>query len=254
MARRTPRSTPRRPPEAAPRPPARLDGVDALRGLAILAMVAYHFAFDLRHFGVIRADFENGAVWLAARGTIVTSLLLLVGISLVLAGRARVPFPAFAKRVAIIAACALAASAASYLVYPSTFITFGILHFIAVASLLARPLAGRPAAALALGIVVLVTGLTLSHSFFDTRATSWIGFTTRKPPTQDYVPLFPWLGVVLAGIALGHALAARAFAPVARLARTPRWVRWLGRHSLAVYMVHQPLLMGAIWLALALMR
>ena len=79
------------------------------------------------------------------------SFLLLVGISLVLAERASVPFTAFAKRVAIIAACALAASAASYLVYPSTFITFGILHFIAVASLLARPLATRPALALALG-------------------------------------------------------------------------------------------------------
>ena len=68
------------------------------------------------------------------------------------------------------------------------------------------------------------------------------------------MPLFPWLGVVLLGIALGHALAARAFAAIAPLGRAPSWLRAMGRHSLAVYMVHQPILMGAIWLALAIGR
>ena len=67
-----------------------------------------------------------------------------------------------------------------------------------------------------------------------------------------WVPLFPWLGVVLAGIALGHALAARDFRPVAFLARTPTALRWMGRHSLAIYMVHQPLLIGALMVAVRL--
>lgn len=233
---------------------ARLPAIDALRGCAILAMIAYHFAFDLRYFGVLRADFENDPFWLTARAAIVSSFLLLVGISLVLAARAQVPPHVFGKRVAVIAACALAASAASYALFPATFITFGILHFIAVASLLARPAAERPRVALLLGALALAAGLLLSHPFFDTRATSWLGFTTHKPATQDYVPLFPWLGVVLLGIALGHALAARGFVPVAPLARTPAWLRWLGRHSLAVYMVHQPMLMGMLAGVLALIR
>lgn len=251
MARK-PKRAARGAPAAAPS--MRVPAVDALRGIAILAMIAYHFAFDLRFFGVIRADFENDPFWLCARAAIVSSFLLLVGVSLVLAERARAPPSAFAKRVAVIAACALAASAASYAIYPSTWITFGILHFIALASILLRPLAARPRLALVLGVAALVAGLTLSHSFFDTRATSWIGFTTHKPATQDYVPLFPWLGVALLGIALGHALAARAFAPIAALARSPQWLRCAGRHSLAVYMVHQPVLMGAIWLALRAVR
>ncbi|GIK87794.1 MAG: hypothetical protein BroJett026_32750 [Betaproteobacteria bacterium] len=254
MARRK-----RRPPPAAGGPapdasPLRVPAVDALRGLAILAMIAYHFAFDLRFFGLSRADFENDPFWLGARAAIVTSFLLLVGISLVLAHRARVAWPAFARRVAIVAACALAASAASYALFPATYITFGILHFIALASLLARPLAARPRLALALGAGALAGGLAFSHPFFDARATSWIGFTTRKPATQDYVPLFPWIGVVLAGIALGAALARRSFAPVAGLDRLPAALRWLGRHSLLVYMVHQPLLMGALWAVVALAR
>jgi uncharacterized membrane protein len=77
---------------------------------------------------------------------------------------------------------------------------------------------------------------------------------THKPVTEDYVPLFPWTGVVLLGIAAGHLLWRHAFAPLAWLARAPAPLRWLGRHSLVVYMVHQPLLLGALWLALRMAR
>ena len=228
----------------------RIEGIDTLRGLAIVAMIAYHFAFDLRFFGLIRADFENDPFWLGARAAIVSSFLLLVGVSLVLARELNVPTRRFARRVALIGVCAGAATVGSYAVFPERFIYFGILHCIAVASVLARPLAGRPLLAMALGIAVIAAGLVLSHPFFDTRATSWIGFNTVKPATEDFVPLFPWLGVVLLGIALGHGLVRRDFAPVAPLARAPQALRWLGRHSLVVYMLHQPLLLGVLWLVL----
>jgi len=232
-------------------PPAanRIEGIDTLRGIAIVAMIAYHFTFDLRYFGVIRADFENDPFWLGARAAIVSSFLLLVGVSLVLARQFSVPTARFARRVAIIALCALAATIGSYAIFPERFIYFGILHLIVVASVVGRPLAGRPVLALALGVVAIMAGLVVSHPFFDTRATSWVGFNTVKPATEDFVPLFPWIGVVLLGIALGHELVRRDFSPVAPLARAPQALRWLGRHSLAVYMVHQPLLMGILALA-----
>ena len=227
----------------------RVKAVDALRGIAILAMIAYHFAFDLRFYGITRSDFEGDPFWLAARATIVTSFMLLVGLSLRLAHEAGVPGRRFARRTALIAACALAATIASYLVFPQRFIYFGILHCIAVASVLALPLAARPGLAFALGVAAIVAGLSFSHPFFDSRATSWLGFNTAKPPTEDFVPLFPWLGVAMVGIALGASLSRRAFAPVAAIGRAPAALRWLGRHSLAVYMVHQPLLLGVLWLA-----
>jgi uncharacterized membrane protein len=245
---------PGRVPGAAPadRTGMRVPAIDTLRGIAILAMIAYHFAFDLRFFGLIAADFENDPFWLGSRAIIVSAFLALVGVSLVLADRAGASFARFARRLAVVALCALAASLASYFIYPKTYIYFGILHCIVVSSLIARPLVRRPGLALAGAIAVIALGLAFSHPGFDTRATSWIGFTTVKPPTQDFVPLFPWLGVVLAGVAFGAWLDRRGWQPLRGLATAPAWLRFLGRHSLAVYMIHQPILMGALWLSLRL--
>lgn len=232
----------------------RVPAIDALRGLAIVAMIAYHFAFDLRFFGVTRADFENDPFWLAARGTIVAAFLFLAGISAVLAVRAGVAGLRFARRIGVIALCAIAASVASYVIFPQTFIYFGILHCIAVSLVIARPLVRVPAICVALGVMSIISGLVFSHPWFDARWTSWIGFTTQKPATQDFVPLFPWLGVVLLGVGAGHALAASGFRALAALQRSPAALRAMGRHSLAIYMIHQPILMASLWLALNLVR
>lgn len=226
---------------------ARIDAIDALRGIAIVAMIAYHFAFDLRFFRLIQADFENDPFWLGARASIVTSFLLLVGVSLVLAARPVIAWRKYARRIGVIAACAALASAGSAIVYPQTFIYFGILHCIALSSVLALPFIARPVPAAFAGAAIVTAGLAASHPAFDPRPLSWIGFTTTKPPTQDYVPLFPWFGVVLLGIAAGHALRIARFADVLENTRFPTPLPLLGRHSLLVYMVHQPLLMGALW-------
>ena len=113
-----------------------------------------------------------------------------------------------------------------------------------------RPLAGRPWIALALGIAIVAAGNLFASPAFDSRALGWIGFMTGKPITEDYVPLFPWTGVMLIGVAAGHALARTRLRACSRRSRGfPAFVHWLGRHSLAVYMVHQPLLLGALWIA-----
>lgn len=227
----------------------RVGGIDALRGFALCLMFVYHFAFDLRFYRVIAADFEHDIFWLAFRAVIVSAFMALVGVSLVLVDRAATPSLHRWKRVGVIAVCALAATVGSWIVFPQSFIYFGILHSIAVASVLAWPLARRPGWALAIGGAIVIAGLLWSHPLFDNRAASWIGFTTAKPPTEDFVPLAPWAGVTFVGIALGHALARTQFRPLARLNAAPAWLRWLGRHSLVVYMVHQPILLGLLWLA-----
>src|SRR5262249_32905449 len=107
----------------------------------------------------------------------------------------------------------------------------------------------RPIAALVIGAAIIVAGVTVAHPAFDRFSLGWIGFMTSKPYTEDYVPLFPWAGVVFCGIAAGHALVRNRFAVLAPLDRSPRWLTWAGRHTLAIYMLHQPVLIGALWLA-----
>lgn len=226
----------------------RIVGLDALRGIAIVAMIAYHFCFDLRWFGVARFDLEHDVAWIAARSAILGTFLLVAGASLALAARRDDFARGFARHVAIISAAALLVSVASYAAFPATFIWFGVLHAIAVSLLLAFPLARRPRIAAALGAVVVLAGVALSHPAFDTRALGWLGFMTHKPATEDYVPLAPWSGLLLIGIAFGAALA-QAPEPLAPLARGPRVLPWLGRHSLLVYLVHQPILVALLWLA-----
>ncbi len=232
---------------AHPPPAQRLAAIDGLRGMALCLMIVYHFAFDLVWFHVLHADFNHDPFWLGYRGIVVTLFLGLVGVSLVLARRAQPGPRAFWRRVALIAACAVLVSGASYVAFPQTFITFGVLHCIAVSSILAQPLVDSPRLSLVTGIAIVAIGNTLHLPLFDTPWLHWIGMMTHKPATEDYVPLFPWLGVVLLGVAAGHWLLARETIAIAALDRaTPAWLAWLGRHSLLVYLVHQPLLLGAL--------
>jgi uncharacterized membrane protein len=210
-------------------------------------MLGYHFAFDLNWFGVFRADFNNDVLWLSLRAVIVSSFLLLTGTSLVLAQRAHMRRRRYWQRIALITVCALLVTAGSYFAFPQTFITFGILHCIALSSLLAWPLVRFPLAALLAGLAIIEIGLQVRLPAFDAPWLNWVGLMTHKPATEDYVPLFPWLGVVLVGVAAGGWLARKEYRPLRPLSRVaPLWLNWLGRHSLLVYMVHQPVLLGML--------
>ena len=229
----------------------RLPAVDALRGLAILAMVTYHLCFDLQYFGVARWDFYRDPVWLNARTVILSSFLLIAGVSLVLADRDGQSPTRFWRNVGNIAACAVLVSAASYALFPASWIWFGVLHAIVVSLIIARPLVRRPLLALVIGAFAIAAGNLYTHRLFDERALGWLGFMTAKPRTEDYVPLFPWTGVLLVGVTAGRALVRSEFRPIHLAATWPRWVAWLGRHSLATYMIHQPVLMGVLFLVVA---
>src|SRR5688572_15752760 len=123
-------------PAAAASRPARLPAIDAARGVAIVAMVVYHFAWDLGFFGFISADVGGDLGWRIFARSIAGSFLALVGVSLVLATRNGLNRGRFLRRLGVIAAAAAAITLVTRIVFPETYIFFGILHAIAVSSVL----------------------------------------------------------------------------------------------------------------------
>ncbi len=233
-----------------PNSASRLRLVDALRGFAVAQMIVYHFIYDLAYFGWVNLAMTRDQPWIAWRTAIVTQFLLLVGVSLVLRTSFKPSAADFWKRWAQIAAAALLVSVGSWMVFGQRFIYFGILHFVAAALLLARPLVRLKAWNIPLGIVCILIGLAYTNEFFNTPPATIVGFMTFKPRTEDYVPLFPWIGVVLIGAGLA-ALWQRAQwrIPEALIPlndRAPRWLLFLGTWALTVYLVHQPILLGAM--------
>lgn len=229
-------------------PSLRLQSVDALRGLAIALMIAYHFCYDLTYFGFARFDFFNDPFWLHARTFILSLFLLVAGISLTLATRDGVRLPPYLTRLGIIAGCAALISITSHLMFGPRWIFFGVLHFIVAASVLGLAFVRRPRTALLCGLALIALDRVFAHPLFDQPWLQWVGLMTYKPPTEDYVPLIPWFGVVLGGIFLGHASWLRN-AAIQRLgdAAPLRPLAFAGRHSLLIYMLHQPVLMGLLW-------
>ena len=228
-----------------PPPPSRSDRLDALRGAAIVWMAAYHFCFDLNHFGWIHQDFYRDPAWTWQRTAIVSLFLFCAGGGQALAVQAGQSNGRFWRRWAQVLACALLVTASSWFMFPDSWISFGVLHGIALMLLLLRlGLARLPdAALLLLAAVAVAAPQWLQHPAFDTRWTNWVGLVTHKPPTEDYVPLLPWLGAMLLGFAVTRAR------PVLWRGGAPRPLAVLGRWSLSFYMVHQPVLIGLLMAA-----
>ena len=231
--------------------PTRYPALDALRGVALLAMFAYHFSFDLNYFGAIRQNFYQDPFWIGCRTLILSGFLLLVGMSLTLANQDGVRWPAFWRRFGQVAGCALLVSIGSYLMYPQSWIYFGVLHHIALASLLGLAFLHFDWVNLCLGLALIVLGVLIKLPLLDAPQLNWIGLMTHKPITEDYVPMLPWFGVVLIGIFLGKRFLAghfewmKAWRPATGASRL---LALTGRHTLLLYMLHQPVFIGLLYL------
>lgn len=231
---------------------ARYQVLDVARGLAIGMMVVFHIAWDLYYFGFSRTDVTTDLGWVLFQKVVLSSFLLLVGAGLVLGHGSGIRWRSFWRRLAILVGAALLVTAGTYWMFPDYFVFFGVLHAIALFSLMALPLLGLPApAVLAAGAGVVALSFAISDPVFSSRELGWIGFWPTSPPTSDVVPIFPWFGVVLIGMGLMRLLLASPWN--ARLrgfsSREPlvRGIAFVGRWSLPVYLLHQPLLIAAFY-------
>lgn len=223
--------------------------IDIARTLALIGMVAFHFRFDLVIFGVLPPSVTATPFFYWHARLVAGSFLFLAGLSLWLAHGSGIIWRAFWLREGKLIAAAALVSIATYLAMPVTWIFFGILHAIAFCSLLALPFLHLPAlVTLGAGAAVMAASYHLPELVqWNHPGLRWIGLQTVPTPSMDLEPLIPWFGPLLLGVGTGQFLASlwpRLARPETPLSRA---LAWPGRHSLIIYLAHQPILMGLIW-------
>ncbi|MGD9913662.1 MAG: DUF1624 domain-containing protein [Rhizobiaceae bacterium] len=230
----------------------RIEAVDLARGIALMAMTVYHFTWDLEFFGYVHQGLTAEFGWKLFARCIASSFLFLVGVSLVLAHGNGIRWPGYWRRLAMVVGAAAAISLLTWFAFPSNWIFFGILHQIAFASLAGLLFLRVPALlTLLVAAGVIAAPFFLRSEAFDHRMLAWVGLATFDPRSNDYVPVFPWFGAVLAG--MGVAKIAVWTGVTNHLAGLSlggwsRPLRFVGRHSLAYYLIHQPAMIAALWL------
>ena len=237
--------------DRARRPSGRVDAVDCARGLALIGMAVYHLTWDLADFRLVSPNLPFTPGMRLLSHVVASVFLALVGVSLVLAHRKGFDRPAFWRRFAIVAGAAALVTTGSVAFAPGEGIFFGILHCIAVASLIAAPFVAAPAwASLAVGLAAIAAPFVVHSTLFDPPWFLWIGLGEALPNTLDWRPLLPWAGVVFLGLSLARAPGAMAW-----LTSPGRWraesapsraACFAGRHSLPIYLIHQPILIGLL--------
>ena len=241
---------------AAEKAGGRIPALDVARGAALVAMFAYHLVWDFAHFGYIDARTPFSPDMQLFSYVIASSFLFISGLSLALARRRPFDWRVYWMRLALIAGAAALVTAASWLLFPDALIFFGILHCIAAASLLALPFLFLPwPAALAGGALAAALPQFVTSRAFDTPALIWSGLGVAIPVSNDFRPLLPWAGALLFGLAAGLAMQRHGgFNILRRVSGSSAPARLLafgGRHSLAIYLVHQPvffaLLTASVW-------
>lgn len=232
-------------------PAPRLIALDLARTAALAGMATYHLVYDLTMFGWLPEGTAITGGWaLFARG-VAGSFLFLAGVSLWLAHGQGIRWPAFWRRFGKIAAAAALVSLGTWAAFGPYFVFFGILHSIAVSSLIGLAFLRLPAAVtLAVAALVFWLPWVWTSPALD-GPLAFLGLFQTRPQTVDFLPLFPWTAPLLAGVALGRIASRQGLWARLALPDGPglRRLAWPGRHSLVIYLVHQPVLIALVWAA-----
>ena len=222
--------------------------VDFARGIGIVMMIASNFVTDLQYFKNYGA-YPN--FWHAFAVVTATIFIFLVGVSLTVSYSRSNAFSKFLKRGAYIFGLGMILTLVTFFFIPQDYIRFGILHMIGLSIIFAYPFMRLKNNYLILlaGFVSILAGTLAEKAVAGSNVLLWLGLTTTNFSSVDYFPLFPWFGVVLVGLVAGRLLYSNGM----RRFKLPelkcsKLVCWLGKHSLAIYFIHQPILLSLLWL------
>ena len=238
----------------------RLWVLDSFRGMAVLMMIGFHLTFDLATFGEmgIRRTFTLPLwYWKSVPNLIGGLFFSIVGISAVLRfqSQSKPSYRPFLKRGLQIFAIGMGITALTSFMRSNGVIYFGTLHGIGASLLLVYPFLRYSYANLLLSIFIIAGGIILEGYRFDTPLFLWLGFIPTTGGGPDCFPLIPWFGVVLLGVFLGQQFTKMSVAKVPTQSIMPvlvppvRGLSWIGKHALWIYLLHQPLMLGLLYIA-----
>ena len=213
----------------------RIDELDSLRATALVMMLILNFVTDLNHFGIMSTETGDQWWWMAR---IAASLFVgISGVSYFLAHRLEYDFTKTSGRTKRLIFWAFVITIITYIFEPSAYVRFGVLHLLALASIVAFPVARKPEFAFGIGLILLIIPLSSNSNLV------WLGLS-ETVIAVDYFPLNPWLGIFFIGLALASRIYPEG-KPLTGIQWPEKWL-WFGRNTLTIYVIHQPILIGLL--------
>jgi uncharacterized membrane protein len=199
-------------------------------------MLVLNFVTDLNHFGIMNTETGDQWWWMAR---IAASLFVgISGVSYFLAHRLEYDFTKTSGRTQRLIFWAFVITIITYIFEPSAYVRFGVLHLLALASIVAFPVARKPEFALGIGLILLIIPLSSNSNLV------WLGLRETGFIAVDYFPLNPWLGIFFIGLALASRIYPEG-KPLTEIQWPEKWL-WFGRNTLTIYVIHQPILIGLL--------
>lgn len=209
--------------------------LDFLRGIAILLMVFFHLMFDLNHFFQVSVIYDSGIIYYIGKFSAVL-FILIAGVSCSLSRNNL-------RRGIQLLILGLMITLVTNLTVPGLNIIFGILHFLGTSIIIYHFAPSlRPGWLYLLGVLTIVIGNTFYQITMPNNFLAPLGLMGNNFYSADYYPLFPWFGLFLMGTASGK-LAYSTKRSLFHENPHNHWLEFLGRHSLVIYLVHQPILL-----------
>lgn len=233
--------------------------IDVLRGISVICMIIYHAAWDLVNVHSVEIAWFTSAFGSAFQAYIRWSFIIISGFSLFL-GKRKI------KRGLTVLLSSLAVTGVTVFVTPQSAIKYGVLTFLGVAMLVGalfekltlkiHPLVGIAVSFLLflfffnaeIGTVGLFGyKLPLPNTLFANEFTAFLGFPYREFHSSDYVPLIPWIFLYFSGSFLF--LIFKRYGLLRMLSGVSvKSLEWVGRNALPIYLIHQPLIYGVMFL------